>query len=72
VVLTRKEVREVLSLIEGEQRLMVAMMYGCGLRVSGCLRLRIKDLDLEQNIVTVFKITFCSKGVENPPPFNSI
>ncbi len=53
VVLTRKEVKRVLSLMEGEQRLMAALMYGCGLRVSECMRLRIKDIDLEQNTVTV-------------------
>ncbi len=53
VVLTRKEVKRVLSFMEGEQRLMAALMYGCGLRVSECVRLRIKDIDLEQNTVTV-------------------
>ncbi len=53
VVLTKKEVRKVLSLIEGEQKLMAALMYGCGLRVSECVRLRIKDIDLEQNTLTV-------------------
>jgi len=53
VVLTKKEVKRVLSLIDGEQRLMAALMYGCGLRVSECVRLRIKDIDLEQNTVTV-------------------
>ncbi len=53
VVLTKKEVRHVLSLIEGEQRLMASLMYGCGLRVSECLRLRIKDIDFEQNILVV-------------------
>lgn len=53
VVLSRKEVKEVLSLIEGEQKLMASLMYGCGLRVSECVRLRIQDIDLEQNIITI-------------------
>ncbi len=53
VVLTRQEVQRVISKMEGIQRLMAAMIYGCGLRVSECVRLRIKDIDLENLTVTV-------------------
>ncbi len=32
---------------------MLRLIYGSGLRVSECSRLRVKDLDLEQGLVTV-------------------
>lgn len=32
---------------------MAMLTYGCGLRLQECLSLRIKDIDLEQNIVIV-------------------
>jgi len=32
---------------------MAMLIYGCGLRLYECLRLRIKDIDLEQGIVIV-------------------
>ena len=53
VVLTRREVREILGKMSGEQKLMAMLIYGCGLRVSECVRLRIKDVDLEQDVVFV-------------------
>ncbi len=53
VVLTKKEVFLVLNEMRGEQRLMAMIIYGCGLRASECVRLRIKDIDLEQNIIIV-------------------
>lgn len=53
VVLTRREVQRVLSRMEGVPKLMTSLVYGCGLRVSECVRLRIKDIDLEQGTVTV-------------------
>jgi integron integrase len=45
VVLSRDEVRSVLAALEGRHRLQVALLYGTGLRVMECLRLRVKDLD---------------------------
>lgn len=48
VVFTANEVRQVISLLNNEQQLMASIMFGSGLRVSECLRLRIKDLDMER------------------------
>jgi integron integrase len=45
VVLTRSEVRAVLEGMEGTNRLMASIMYGSGLRVSECQRLRVHDID---------------------------
>jgi integron integrase len=53
VVLTRQEVLRLLDQLDGSVRLMAELAYGCGLRVSECIRLRIKDLDFEQGLVTV-------------------
>lgn len=44
-VLTREEVQAVLARMSGRDWLMAGLMYGAGLRVAECLRLRIKDLD---------------------------
>ena len=45
VVVTRDEVSAVLQRLQGREWLMAALMYGCGLRVMECLRLRVKDID---------------------------
>lgn len=53
VVLTRPEVRAVLDGLEGTPRLVCALLYGSGLRLLECLRLRVKDIDFQRNEVTV-------------------
>jgi len=45
VVLTREEVRALLSQLEGTKWLMAALLYGAGLPLRECLRLRVKDVD---------------------------
>jgi len=53
VVLTRAEVRAVLARMHGEPRLMATLLYGCGLRLLECCRLRVKDVDFGRNQITV-------------------
>jgi integron integrase len=53
VVLTREEARRVLSHTRGAYRLMGALLYGSGLRVMECVRLRVKDVDFGYHQVTV-------------------
>jgi integron integrase len=53
VVLTVKEVEQIFNEMSGLHRLMAMLTYGCGLRLNECLSLRIKDVDLEQNVVIV-------------------
>jgi integrase len=48
VVLTRSEVAALLKQLEGEYWLMASLMYGSGLRVMECIRLRIKDIEFSQ------------------------
>ncbi len=52
-VLTRAEVRAVLAGMDGVPRLMATLLYGCGLRLLECCRLRIKDVDFGRNQLTV-------------------
>jgi integron integrase len=48
VVLSRSEVSALLAQLSGPHWLMASMLYGSGLRLLECLRLRIKDLDFER------------------------
>jgi integron integrase len=53
VVLTETEVRHVLAQLEGRHWLMASLLYGAGLRLMECLRLRVKDVDFEYRQITV-------------------
>lgn len=53
VVLTKEEVKAVMEQLQGRARLMAMLLYGSGLRVSECLALRVKDLDLARNEILV-------------------
>jgi len=53
VVLTRAEVRAVLERLEGTPRLMAVLLYGAGLRLLECARLRCKDVDFGANQIVV-------------------
>ena len=52
-VLAREEVDRVIEMMEGTGRLMAELMYGAGLRVTECVRLRIKDLDFANRYIVV-------------------
>jgi integron integrase len=58
VVFTVGEVRAVLGHLDGTEALVAQLLYGSGLRLMEALRLRIKDVDLEQRCITVH----CGKG----------
>jgi integron integrase len=53
VVLTRDEVRAILGELRGTPWLMTSLMYGAGLRLLECARLRIKDVDFGRLEITV-------------------
>jgi hypothetical protein len=53
VVLTHEEVRALLSAMRGTHRLMAELLYGSGLRLIECLRLRVKDIDFSRGEITV-------------------
>jgi len=52
-VLTQQEVRVLLSAVHGIPWLMANLLYGAGLRLMECLRLRVKDIDFTANHIVV-------------------
>jgi len=53
VVLSRHEVRAVLSRLRGRPWLIASLMYGSGLRLQECLALRIKDVEFDRRVLVV-------------------
>lgn len=53
VVLTKEEVEAVLNQLSGRNLLIAQLLYGSGLRVLECLRLRVKDVDFGQRQIVV-------------------
>jgi integron integrase len=52
-VLTQEETRRLLGQLSGTYGLMAKLLYGSGLRLMECLRLRIKDLEFERRAIVV-------------------
>ena len=53
VVLTKEEVKNVLGCLSGIPWLMAMILYGAGLRLMECCRLRVKDIDFSRNQIVV-------------------
>ncbi len=53
VVLSRDEVQAIFAQIDGMKRLMVGLLYGAGLRLTECVSLRVKDIDLTYGQIIV-------------------
>jgi integrase len=52
-VMTREETLKLIRSMHGTHQLMAKLMYGCGLRVIECIRLRVKDVDFAMNQIVV-------------------
>ena len=52
-VLTQEEVQQMLRMISGTHALMAKLLYGAGLRLMECVRLRIQDIDFGQDILYI-------------------
>jgi integron integrase len=52
-VLSKDEVTRVISNMQGLHQLMVKLLYGSGLRLMECMRLRVKDIDFEQSQIII-------------------
>lgn len=52
-VMTRVETLNLIGVMRGTHQLMAKLMYGCGLRVTECVRLRVKDVDFAMNQIVV-------------------
>lgn len=53
VVMSKEEVKQVITLMKGERQIMAKLLYGSGLRLMECVRLRVHDLDFNMNEITV-------------------
>jgi len=53
VVFTKAESNAVIGQVQGENRLIVGLLYGSGLRIMEAVRLRVKDIDFARNEITV-------------------
>ena len=53
IVLTEFEVHKVLAHLDGQLWLMASLLYGAGLRLMECVRMRVKDIDFEYRQITV-------------------
>lgn len=53
VVLSHDEVMRLLALLDGQVWLMAALLYGTGMRLMECVRLRVKDVDFARNEICV-------------------
>jgi integrase len=53
IVLSTDEVRAVITHVSGSSWLIVALLYGAGLRLQECLELRVKDLDFDRHQIVI-------------------
>jgi integron integrase len=53
VVLTPREVRDLLGAMQGTMGLVVGLLYGTGMRLLECLRLRVKDVELTRREILI-------------------
>jgi integron integrase len=53
VVFSHQEARNVIAALPSPYKLKALLMYGAGLRISECCRLRVKDIDFEMNSIFV-------------------
>ncbi|WP_051234844.1 integron integrase [Lysobacter sp. HA18] len=53
VVLSRTEVSRLLAAMEGQSWIMGALLYGTGMRLMECIRLRVKDVDFQRGEIVV-------------------
>jgi len=61
VVFTREEVRRILANLTGTHHLVIALLYGTGMRLSEGLRLQVKDIDFDYRQIAV------RDGSDQPP-----
>lgn len=54
-VLTHEEAMSIISKVEGKYHLIASILYGCGLRINEALKLRIKDINLDNGTLFIFR-----------------
>jgi len=71
VVLAREEVVRLLARMDGVHGMMAALLYGTGMRLMECMRLRVKDLDFEYRQIVVRDGKGHKCSAEHLPPYVS-
>jgi integron integrase len=73
VVFSRQEVKAILNQLNGAYWIMTTLLYGSGLRLMECLRLRVKDIDFNYNQIVVRdakgqndRVTMLPQNVKKP------
>ncbi|MBW1697061.1 MAG: tyrosine-type recombinase/integrase [Deltaproteobacteria bacterium] len=73
VVFSRKEIKAVMANLDGVHWIMGQLLYGAGLRLMECVRLRVKDIDFDYRQITVRdgkgkkdRVTMLPKMIEVP------
>ncbi|MCH7590269.1 integron integrase [PVC group bacterium] len=73
IVFSKMEAQKILSKLREEKWIMVSLLYGAGLRLMDCLRLRVKDIDFDYKQITVRngkgnkdRVTILPETVINP------
>jgi integron integrase len=54
-VLTHDEAKSIISFLTGQYWLIASLLYGCGLRINEALAIRVKDLNLQDNTLFIFR-----------------
>ena len=53
LVMSQSEVKRVMAQLSGNHLLMAQLLYGSGLRLMECIRLRVQDIDSERNLIYI-------------------
>ena len=53
VVLSREEIDRITGNLKMPYRLIISLMYGCGLRISECLSLRVNNFNFDMKVLTI-------------------
>lgn len=53
IVLSAQEVQMILKALSGRDKIVLSILYGSGLRITGCLGLRIQDIDFHKGSLTL-------------------
>ena len=53
IVISVSEVQRILQVMDSRNQLIFALLYGAGLRINECLRLRVKDFDFDNGCISV-------------------
>jgi hypothetical protein len=69
VVLSRDEVRALIQRLDGAPRLMASLVYGAGLRVMECRRLRVQDVERSPKSERDRGVGICCAVPQHPPTY---